>query len=231
MRLFVILSVVLATSASAQVIPIRTIPLAQGDQFLLFPSSNFGMGGVSIALSDSLLDPFRNPALGTRVETAQLFAAPVAYSSSRETGGGRTLPIAVVAKSGAWFGGLAGAVQQIEHSRPFFISPPFVALPRGGPAANTQDVTPGDRSNGNTYAFGSLGRSFGVKGLSLGGSVLWSKLGALDGLDLLYPGSDGLAQSGHLLDLRLGVNKEWPGSRSLEVLALHERFSMAQEIS
>ena len=57
----------LGSAGSAQVIPIRTIPLSEGDQFLLYPSNNLGMGGVSIALADSLLDPFRNPALGARL--------------------------------------------------------------------------------------------------------------------------------------------------------------------
>jgi len=225
------LLLVLGGRASAQIIPIRTVPLAQGDQFLLFPSSNLGMGGVSIALSDSLFDPFRNPALGVRVDAAHLFVAPTAYSSSRETGGGRTLPIALIARAGAWFGGFAGAVQQIERSQPFSFSPPFaVALPRGGPVA-TQDVASDNRSHGNSYAFATLGKSLGVTGVSVGGSVQWSTLHALDGVDLLYPGSQGLSQSGHVLDLRLGLNKEWSGNRSLEILALHDRFAMTQDVS
>ena len=35
--------------ASAQLIPIKTVPVASGDQFLLFPSQNLGMGGVGVA--------------------------------------------------------------------------------------------------------------------------------------------------------------------------------------
>ncbi|HEV2671671.1 MAG TPA: hypothetical protein VGU74_11295, partial [Gemmatimonadales bacterium] len=44
----------ISPSAAAQLIPIKTIPIAQGDQFQLFPSDNLGMGGVSIALPDSI---------------------------------------------------------------------------------------------------------------------------------------------------------------------------------
>ena len=53
--------------AQAQVIPIKTVPLAAGDQFRIFPSQNLGMGRVSIAVDDPLLDPFVNPAKGSRL--------------------------------------------------------------------------------------------------------------------------------------------------------------------
>jgi hypothetical protein len=45
-------------TTSAQLIQIKTVPVAQGDQFDIFPSRNWAMGGVSIALRDQLLDPF-----------------------------------------------------------------------------------------------------------------------------------------------------------------------------
>jgi hypothetical protein len=113
---FLLLTLSLASVAkvSAQIIPIRSVPLAQGDQFLIFPTANLGMGSVSIALADSLLDPFRNPAMGARVAASRLFAAPTVYGISRETGGGRTLPLAVLGRVGPWFGGLSGAFQQVE---------------------------------------------------------------------------------------------------------------------
>src|SRR5437773_8512427 len=54
----------LAAPVRAQLIPIKTIPIAQGDQFQIFPANNLGMGSVSIALADSLNDPFVNPEIG-----------------------------------------------------------------------------------------------------------------------------------------------------------------------
>lgn len=221
----------LTTAASAQIIPIRTVPLAQGDQFFIFPSNNLGMGGVSIALADTLLDPFRNPAMGARVGATRLFSAPTVYSISQETGGGRTLPLALLGRGGSWFGGLSAAIQEVDNSGAI-PSPPFFAQPRG-PVTIDQDVfTPdNNRSHGNTYAFASLGKLVSATGLSVGGNVLWSRLHALDGIDLLFPGSAGLALSGHALDLRLGLLKEWSGSRSLEALVLHDRFSMTQDVT
>ena len=34
--------------ASARQIPVKTVPVATGDQFLIFPSVNMSMGGISI---------------------------------------------------------------------------------------------------------------------------------------------------------------------------------------
>lgn len=223
------LSLALGTRVSAQIIPVRNIPLAQGDQFAIFPSANSGMGGVSLALVDSLLDPFRNPAMGARVGAARLFSAPTVYGISRESGGGRTLPLAVLGRAGPWFGGFLGAIQEVDFSGPMpsqiIAFGPRVPgpIPSGAPGS-------GDRSHGNAYLFGSLGRTLSGGSLSVGGSVLWSHLRAVSGVDLLYPGSQGLAQSGHQLDLRLGLLKEWPGSRSLEALVLHDRFSMTDDV-
>src|SRR5213594_4076255 len=109
---------VLAHEASAQVIAIRTVPIAQGDQFAIFPSNNFGMGGVSIALPDTLLDPFVNPAKGARLGAAHFFSAPTFYGISHGAGGGRTLPLATIAGSGTWFGGLSLALQEVDASKP-----------------------------------------------------------------------------------------------------------------
>src|SRR6202022_3949578 len=53
--------------AFAQVIQIKTLPVADGEQWRFFPSANLGLGGLSIALADSLLDPFENPAKGARL--------------------------------------------------------------------------------------------------------------------------------------------------------------------
>src|SRR2546421_9752003 len=101
----------------AQLISIKTVPIAQGDQFDIFPSQHQGMGGVSIALADTLLDPFRNPARGARLAVPRLFASPTFYGVSKGTGGGRTLPFATFAQRGAWYGGLSLAVQGVDPSR------------------------------------------------------------------------------------------------------------------
>jgi hypothetical protein len=54
-------------AAAAQIISTKTVPVAEGDQFRFLPSANMGMAGVSIALPDSTLDPFVNPATASRI--------------------------------------------------------------------------------------------------------------------------------------------------------------------
>ena len=94
-----------ATPLAAQLIQIKTLPIADGDQWRFFPSANQGMGGVSIALRDSLLDPFDNPAKGARLSDRTkgiFFGSPTAYSVSQNAGGGMTLPL----------GGIRGSVKE-----------------------------------------------------------------------------------------------------------------------
>src|SRR5438105_10304959 len=163
----------LAGPAAAQLISIKTVPIAQGDQFEIFPSNNLGMGSVSIALPDTLLDPFLNPAKGARLGAARFFGAPTAYGISQGAGGGRTLPLAVSAGSGAWFGAFSLALQQVDASKPPFDRGGFVAqAPQQLPGGVVQESTvvtvpPRQNSYGNQYVFAMLGRRAPGSGLSL----------------------------------------------------------------
>lgn len=212
---------VVAALASAQIIPIKTVPLAQGDQFLLFPSNNLGMGGVSIALADSLLDPFVNPATGTRFGGSRFFTSPTGYSTSQGAGAARALPFAAYAGSGAWFGGLAVALQQLDATQPMssFFPPPCPACAELLVAPGTT-LGPPAQSHTNTYSLASLGRVLHASHLSLGASVGWARLRGVDGVALLYPQSQRVDQSGHTLDVHVGLVKDWTGGRSLEALVL-----------
>ena len=219
--------------AAAQLIPIKTLPIAQGDQFQVFPSNNLGLGGVSIALPDSLGDPFANPATTARLRASRFFSSPTIYSVSGNAGGGRSLPVAMLARRANWYGGLALVLQQVDPSRPPQQNNPVVwvavdpVLPPG--AIPGPDL----RAHGNRYAFGMLGRSWPGSNLSIGGSALWTGLHALDGVDLLYSGSIRVAQTGHAVDLRMGALKEWPGergARSLEAIVLHNRFAATHNV-
>ena len=221
-----------ATPVAAQLIQIKTLPIADGDQWRFFPSANQGLGGVSIALRDSLLDPFDNPAKGARLSDRTkgiFFGSPTAYSVSQNAGGGMTLPIGGIVRSGSTFGGLAVAIQEIDAAQTqqgFF--PPTVDIVRqdGTPAP-----APTNPSRQNRFAFGTLGRTFERAGISVGASALWSGLNDVDGVDLLYAGSAGIDQHGSALDVRLGFLKEWTGQRSFEAIVLHDRFGMTHDVT
>lgn len=207
--------------AAAQLIPIRTVPVAQSHQFDFFPSQTRGMGGVSIALADSLLDPFVNPAAGARLAAPRFFASPALYHVSGEPGGGWTAPIGALTTAGPWYGGVSLAFQEVDLSDGF----------ASGSLVREHGFDPDDDSRDNRYVFALLGRDFSEAGLSVGGSMSWAGLNAVDGVDQLYLGNAaGVEQSGGTLDVRLGVLKEWSGERSLQALLLHNRFSVTQDV-
>jgi hypothetical protein len=225
-----LLLAILVTPMVAQVIPIRTVPISQSHQFDLFPSHGMAMGGVSLAIDDSLHDPFLNPAKGGRLAASRFFGSPGVYNVSSGAGAGRSLPVGAWLRSGSWFGGAAVAVQQIDLSDNFGpgIPPPCAVCLDVQPGA--VDLPASDRTLGNTYGYAMFGKALPHAGLSLAGSVSWAGLHGVDGVDLLYPGSARLRQRGHSLDLRVGAVKEWPGARTLSAVLLHNRFAATHDV-
>ena len=227
-----------AGPAAAQLIAIRSVPISQSHQFDLFPSLRMGMGGVSIAVDDSLHDAFSNPAKGARLGASSFFGSPGLYSVSQGAGAGRSLPLGTWLRSGKWFGGVAVAVQQVDLSDQLNFFPPCAVCAQ----PLSQDVFPGnplpggqlpssDRTHDNAYGYGMLGTTLPSLGLSVGASVEWAGLHGVDGVDLLYPRSTGLTQRGHELDLRLGALKQWEGGRALSAVLVHNRFAASHDVS
>lgn len=195
----------------AQVVTPKTLPVHQADQFFIFPSSRAGMANVGIAVDDSLLDPFANPARATQVGNSLVFGAPFRHSISGSRGGGRTLPFGAIWSGGDWAGSGLVALQQLDRA----------GAARWGP--NSQ------RTATNQYAAASLARRV-RDGMSIGASVYWADLGAIDGVDLLYAGSDTIRQEGSVSDFRLGLTKEWADGRALDVVATHSRTDMTHDV-
>ena len=222
-----------AAPAAAQLIPIKTLPIATGDQFNFFPSANQAMGGVSVALADSLLDPFVNPAKGGRIRSGamQVFGAPTFYSISHAGGGGQTIPVGALGSKGDLFGGAVLAMQELNPSRVAAENLPTLAI-----AANTltaaPPLPPPDQLNNkyNRYAFATLGRRT-VNGLSFAGSLMYADLHRIDGVDQLYSGSQSITQYGGDLDARFGVVRDWQNGSSLEALILHDRLAMTHDVT
>lgn len=202
-----------AGSASAQVIPVRLVPIAEAGQYEFFPAANFGMGSVSIALRDSLLDPFQNPALATRLGGGMYFGAPTFFSVTNDAGSGQSYPFGAVTRIGQGFIGGALTLQVIDPARTGDASfiPAFSSFI---PDQQQQQNTP----KSNYYFHGLVGHPIG-RGLTLAASAQWSQLDAIEGMDLLFTDSHSLRQSGSRSDVRVGVLGEW-GTHSLEVVAL-----------
>jgi uncharacterized protein YchJ len=211
----------------AQVIRIKTAPVADGDQFAFFPSANLGMGGVSITLADSLLDPFTNPAKGTRLDRSYVLGSPAVFSVSGNSGGGQTFPLGAFLARGTSFASVMLVTQRISPTSTQVQLPPPVLES----STLDSDVSGSPSvSHANHYAFLSVGHRIAAYGLSLGASALVSGLGNIDGTERLYPASQSVGQDGHATDLRLGMLKEWHGARSLELLVVHNRFGMIHDV-
>ena len=217
------LLVVLTPAASAQLISVKTVPIAQGDQFDFLPSRNQGMASVSIAVADTLLDPFSNPAKASRLRGILFFGSPTFFSVSSNAGGGRTLPLTALGRSRNLFGGFGLAFQEIDAARRVNFQP--ISF---GPAV---PQPPRDRTHHNRYGFAMIGKSFPTSGLSVAASASGAGLEAVDGVDLLYAGSQAIQQRGQSMDVRVGLLKEWSPSRALEAVVVHNRYRSSHEVT
>ncbi len=222
--LFVSILLAMPTMATAQVISLKTIPVAAGDQFLLFPSDKLGMGGVGIALDDDLLDPFVNPAQGARLSESRVFTAPTFYSMSQNAGSARSLPVGVLFRSGSTFGGGLAALQQLKAGDQVFWPGPFFERAVLPPDALSR------RSATNKYVFLTLGTVLPGE-VALGASVFLSDLNAMDGVEHLYAMASSIEQSGGMRDLRIGLTKSFGGGRTLEAVLVHNRFDMDHDVA
>jgi len=219
-----VLGLVLAPPvARAQLINLTTIPVATGDQFLIYPSDHLAMGGVRIALRDPLADPFVNPALGADVTVPQAFAVPTFYSIGQNAGSAATLSAGGLIGGGRLFGGALLALQQIKHAEPFWGPMPlaeFAILPPDALA---------NRSATNKYATGLLGANVGG-GVAVGISGTVADLNAVDGVEHLYAMAAQIHQSGSLADLRLGARKVLANGGLIEGVGVYHRFRMTHDV-
>jgi hypothetical protein len=214
-------------AVEAQVIRVKTIPVAESEQFSFLPSA--GMAGVSIALADTLLDPFVNPAKGSRARGSQYFGAPSFFSVSENSGAGTTFPIGAMWKRGSSFAGLGAAFQQIHSPRP---QPNFgFGIASSSSSSFAPIPQPSEpKSRRNNYSFMMLGHTLDSARLSIAASALWSGLDAVDGVEQFYLANDWMQQKGDALDLRFGVLKEWAGGQSFEAVAVRNRFGHVHDV-
>lgn len=227
----VLLSLVLASAAGvdAQVIPVKTVPLATGDQFLVHPSGRLGMGGVSLALDDPDGDLFTNPAEAIRVQGSRVIGTPTYYSVSDGNGSGATLPLTLLLSSdGPWAGAVSLAIQEIRGPEPPSWGWPVFLEPTTAPSPLVVGPLPRDfrslerRSAPSLFFSGVLARRL-EGGWSVGVSLSRAELDAVDGVEHLFAGSRTLEQDATLTDYRAGLVREGEAG-VLDAVLLHRRF-------
>ncbi|SHG15841.1 hypothetical protein SAMN05443144_12055 [Fodinibius roseus] len=200
----------LPTEASAQLINLKTAPVATGDQFMVQPPVNAGMGGLSIAFDDTLGDALVNPAKTARLNGMQVYMNPTFYRITDGNGMAKTLSVGGLASGNRWFGGLGVAIQDMDR-----------------PHAGTNRLK--DQSTNNNYLWLQGGRLLN-EATSLGGRLFWAGLGASEGVDMLYPRSDRINQDGYMLDIRLGLDGKTGSRGRYEILTLFARTDMTHEV-
>lgn len=203
----------------SQIIAIKSVPVAEGDQFNIFPSQNVSMGSISIALEDRLLDPFINPAKGGQLNSSWFYSTPSYYSIANENGSAKTLPVGGFIHKKEWFGGMALAIQSLSNPAQNGIS-----------SFSNSQVLSGE-SAGNQYFYVMYGRYLSNTKFSLGGSLFGSNLGAMEGVELLYPRSSKIDQEGKIIDVRLGITGKLKAGTVLEGLLLFNHFDMTHQVT
>lgn len=208
------LVLLLPAALAAQVIPLKTVPIPSGEQFLLFPSANLGMADVSVALDDAYGDPFSNPARGARLDGLRVHVVPTTYGETNDAVGGRTLPIAVTFGGERQFGTLMIGLQQLDGFRR------RVFLPVEETGSNFGGSTI------NTYVQAGLGFSWPDGRTSVGIAGFYANLNALDGVSQLYFRAAELEQDGRLAEVRLGALRDLGAGRTLDAVALLRDLDM-----
>jgi hypothetical protein len=209
----------------AQIIPVRTVPLATGDQFFFLPSASLAMGGVGFALDDSLADPWSNPAKGVFVGEPTFLSSPTFFAVSQHGGSGRTIPVAGLLAGGGWSGGAALAMQQLEGSRDqtSWIEPLSMW-------SQWRPELLSDESARNLYAQIFVARRLAGGPWSMGVGASVSSLDALEGVDMLYPNATRIVQSGGTDDVRVGLYRRGARER-LSMVVARNRISMTHDVT
>jgi hypothetical protein len=197
------------TLLPAQLISPKTVPVHQGEQFSIYPAQWPGMGGVSIALADTLGDLWSNPAKAARLRVGSVQVMPFTHSAT--AGGGRSLPVSLLQTGGRLAAGALVTMQEIERR-----DAPF-------------NATNSERRASNSYYSGVVAARLGP-GLAVGAGVSYADLGGVDGVSALYAGSDRLRQSGRQFDARLGLTREFTSGATVEVVAVGHRYRMTHDV-
>lgn len=201
------LTMIAASPASGQLITPRTVPVFQGEQFGIYPASLPGMD-VSIALQDTLADPWSNPAKMSRLQYGSIQVMPFTHRGT--AGGGRSLPVSILRSGERLSGGALLSLQEVERRDIWWTAPTS------------------ERRASNQYVAGVLAWRTGD--LSIGARISGADLRGVDGVGTLYAGSDRLRQSGSVFDARLGLTREFPSGGTFELVAVTHRYEMTHDV-
>lgn len=219
----------------AQGIPIRTVPIVAINQAEFHLSLARGMGNLSIAFDDPLGDPFINPAKASRIKGVTIFFSPTRNSWSNENG----RPVFTSSGSSKYLGTsmssipFGGFFQMGNTYAGGFVGYQGYSSKRSTPIPGWEFSFPAIRKDigSNTYIFGLFGVRFPESNVSIAGSISWADYDAFDGVNLLYPGSYNIKQSGWSRGYKLGILAELTDVDQLEFVAARNVFKARHEVT
>lgn len=226
--LIVAILLFVSPSILAQGIHIRTVPVIASNQGEFHPSLARGMGNLSVAFDDPLADPFANPAKASRLRGLNLFSSPTRNSWSNEDGRPVFTPTGFAKYPGA-------SINSIPFGGFFQTGNLFAGGLVAYQGYSGQRSTPGvgmrNDIGSNTYAFGLFGIRFPESNVSIAGSVTRAEFRAIDGVNLLYPGSYDIKQDGWSLEYKIGIVGEFTEKDQLELVAARSIFTSSHEVT
>jgi len=224
-----------ASLLSAQGIHIRTVPVIAANQSEFYLSLARGMGNLSIAFDDPLGDPFINPAKASRIRGATIFSSPTRNSWSNENGRFVITPSGSSKYLGTSMNSIpfGGFFQMGKTYAGGLVAYQGYSSKRSTPVAGWEFSLPSIRNDigSNTYMFGLFGVRFPESGVSIAGSISSANYEALDGVNLLYPGSYDIKQSGWSREYKLGIMAELSDVDQLEFVAAQNVFKARHEVT
>lgn len=232
MRKTIVFLFVLITSIYSQEINLRTVPLIAVNQTDFYPSLSRGMGNLSIAFDDPLVDPLINPAKASKLGGLEVFFSPTRNTWSNKDG----RPVYTNSGSAKYMGTAINSMPfglYLKKGNLFtggIISYQSYSSDRSIPSYSLNGNSKSDVGN-NVYLFGLAGIYFPGLKLSAAGSVSWSELHAIDGVNLLYPGSYDIKQYGRSLDYKIGLMGELSEKEQLEFVIARTTFKSSHEVT
>jgi len=217
----------------SQEIHLRTVPLAAGNQGDFYPSVSRSMGNLSIAFDDPLSEPILNPAKTYKHQGVRLFFSPTFNSWSNKDGR------AVFTSSGSdkYTGTTINSIPFgfFLNKENFFtggiISYQSYSSERTIPGNWLNNSNSKSDIGNNVYLFGLIGTYLPEMKLSVGGSISWSEIKAIDGVNLLYPGSYDIKQDGRSLNYKIGFAGEPSEQDQLEFVVARTTFKSSHEVT
>jgi hypothetical protein len=217
----------------SQEIHLRTVPLAAGNQGDFYPSLSRGMGNLSIAFDDPISDPLINPAKTYKLNGLRFFFSPTRNTWSNEDGR------AIFTTSGS-----AKYTGTAINSMPFglflkkenfftggIISYQSYSSERSIPGSWESSINTKSDIGNNVYLLGLAGMYFPELNLSVGGSISWAEFDAMDGVNLLYPGSSDIKQGGRSLNYKIGFVGELSKQSQMEFVIGRTTFKSSHKVT